>query len=57
MTTTIERINDHVAREAEGTISKALYPSFWKRVAAAEISREADLTEALTLHDQPCMSY
>ena len=50
-------LQEYFKQAAEENISREVYPSFWQLVAKAESSREAELAEALTLHDTPCMSY
>jgi len=50
-------VQDHMLRAAEEEVSKGVCPEYWRLAGERETSREADLAEALTLHDFPCQSY
>ena len=50
-------IDERVHGKSIEDVSRLFFPGYWARQEEEEMARDAILTEALTIHDQPCMSY
>jgi len=50
-------INDQLMKKTIEDVSRLYFPKYWSLQDRAAAAAEAELEEALTKHDQPCMSY
>jgi hypothetical protein len=50
-------IADRLMNKTVEEVSRLHFPKYWSLQDRAEAANEAALAEALTKHDQPCMSY
>ena len=57
MNPTRQLIDEHVQGKNIEKVSRLFFPKYWAKKAEEEAAKDAILAEALTVHDQPCMSY
>lgn len=57
MNPTQRLINDCIMSKTIEDVSRLYFPKYWSLQDRAEAAADAELAEALTKHDQPCMSY
>jgi hypothetical protein len=57
MTQIQKLLSDRIMEETIEDVSRLYFPKYWSLQDRAEAAEEAKLAEALTKHDQPCMSY
>jgi len=57
MTPTQKLIDDCIMSKTIEDVSRLYFPKYWSLQDRAEAAAEAELGDALTKYDQPCMSY
>lgn len=50
-------MTDQLMAKTVEDVSRLYFPKYWSLQDRAEAVAEVELAEALTKHDQPCMSY
>lgn len=57
MNPTQKLISDRIMNKTVEEVSRLFFPKYWDSKEAEEAAKDALLADALTIHDQPCMSY
>ena len=57
MTPIQKLLSDRLMEKTIEDVSRLYFPKYWSLQERTEAAAEAKLAEALTKHDQPCMSY
>jgi len=56
MTTIRDYIKERLGNKSVDEVSRLYFPRYWSLQDSAEAKAEAELADALTEYDQPCMS-